>query len=184
MRGSLLAAALGMSAWGGFHPLSGQQSPSLARWQRVRVTAPAAGLVRNVFGLESVTADSVILVRQPSPGQLDTVRLPRNALQRFEVSRHRGSLALPGFGIGLGVGAVVAAQWAKKTPNPSGNSFGPQVDNVGGILLRVIAGGLAGAIVGGSIHTEHWATVPVGELRMSLTTWPAGHLELGAALTL
>jgi hypothetical protein len=177
----LVLATLGLSLP---IPLTAQEPPSLVPWQRVRVTAPAAGLVRNVFAILSVTTDSVILVRQLSPARLDTVRLPRTALQTLEVSLHRGSYALAGLGVGLAVGGVVAARWATKTANPStGPTFGPELDNVPGILVIVGVAGLAGAIGGGLIHTEKWSAVPLDRLRLGPPPLTAGRLGFGPAFS-
>jgi hypothetical protein len=106
------------------------------------------------------------------------------ALQTLEVSKRRGSLALPGFFVGLGVGAVWAAHWATHTSNPFTPFEGTYGDNAGGILLRVGAGGLAGAIAGSLIHFEKWTAVPLGELRIDLRPRPGSQLGFGALLTL
>jgi hypothetical protein len=180
----LLTAVLCLEAFATVQPLSAQQAPTVRRTQRVRVSAPAAGLARNVFWMEALSADSVILFRQRYPGPLDTVHVSRAALKTFEVSKHQGSLAWPGFGIGVVVGVFVAIDWADRTSNHStnGSLSVPGIDNAPGISMRVVGCGLAGAFLGALIHTEQWVTVPLGELRMGLTSLPAGRLGLGVSL--
>jgi len=182
----LVAALLGFLGLAVAGPSRAQRSPNLVRWQRVRVTAPAAGLVRNVFGMEDVTRDSVILVREPSPGRFDTVRLARRQIEVFEVSRHRGSHALAGALVGAAAGVVWGASWATHTSNPASSTAfeGTWGDNTGGILVRVLAGGLAGAVVGGLFKTETWVALRPRELRMEVTSLPVGRLRLGGRLTL
>jgi len=77
----------------------------------------------------------------------------------------------------------VADRWATKTANPStGYLCMPQLDNAPGIFIIVACGGLAGAIAGGSIHTEKWAAAPLDRLRVGMKPLPASRLGLGMSL--
>ncbi len=158
--------------------IAAQEPPALAPRQRVRVTAPAAGLVRNIFAILSSSADSLIFVRQTSQAGLDTIRLPRAAVRTLEVSVHRGSYALVGLGLGLATGVVVAATWATNNDVGGGN-FGPNFDNAPAIIGIVGAGAIAGAVGGGRIRTEKWRAVPADRVRVA-TTPPAGPRGSGA----
>ena len=139
-------------------PLSAQQPPSLAPGQRVRVTAPAAGLVRKVGTLGVVTADSlVLLVLRPGvstgAASVDTVRksVPRTGVQTLEVSRGgagRGWLhgAELGFLLGAGVGFFIPHTGGKFLEKPTA----PPADDF--LADLVFGGGGAGGFGGGILH--------------------------------
>ncbi len=173
-----IAAVLALSASAGWHATPAQQAPALVEWQRVRVTATAAGLSNSVFALRSVTPDSVVLIRQPSPGRLDTVRLARGAVQTLEVSKGHRSLALVGLILGAGVGVAWGAQWATHASNPGMLS---QMDNAPGILLRVGIAAFAGALGGGLVRHERWVAVPLEAVRIVCVPGRGGAVRVGAS---
>jgi hypothetical protein len=186
----VIAIVLGLNAVAAFRPLSAQQPPSLAWGQRVRVTAPAAGLIQAVGTLEAVTADSVVLgLERPDPfagtGFERTVRtaVPRTALQTLEVSRGRHSYyKWAGLGIGLAVGAAVGGILGPLL-HDSNAGMGPQIGSGMVFVMSLVTFGGVGAGVGGRTGHETWAAVPLDRLHVGMTPLPAGRLGLGASLT-
>jgi hypothetical protein len=188
VRGSWIATILGLAVFAAFPPLSAQQPPSLAPGQRVRVTAPAAGLVREVGTLDAVSADSVVLLqerhRYDKRWSIVTVRtaVPRTALQALEISVGRRTyVKWAGLGIGLAVGAAVGGMLGNLV-HDSNSGFGPQIGSGVVFVMSFVTFGGIGAAVGASIGRDIWAAVPLDGLRVGMTPLPAGRLGLGASL--
>jgi len=167
-------------------PLVAQQPPSLAAGQRVRITAPPAGILRDTGTLRALTADSVVWLRaipRRLVGRLavDTVRtaVARSALRKIEVATSRRGHAGVGFLIGLGVGLTVGEIQASR------NECLIYICKPGAVVAQgAIVGGLLGAIVGAMIRTQTWADVPLDGLGVVVAPVSFNRLGLGAQLAL
>ena len=163
-------------------PLLAQQPPSLAAGRRVRVTAPAAGIAREVGTLEAVTPDSVVWVRVVEQRlfylvQLDTLRraVPRAALQSLEVSVAKKGHALIGLGIGMAAGAALGGLgYAASSSRYGAGIFIP--------LLSAVGGAIGAAI--GAAHTDVWRAVPLDRLHTGATPPPFNRLGFGVSLAI
>jgi hypothetical protein len=169
-------------------PLSAQQPPSLARGQRVRVTAPSARLDRIVGTVLGVRGREFVLEVQrfrPQRGPFDstytaTYSVSLDSLRSLEVSRGRHRHFWAGAGIGAVVGGVVGGIAGGAT----GGGFACTRGCAAGIgaTSGVVLGGLLGGAIGAAIVTERWANVPLSSDRIGLVVTPARSLGLGASL--
>ena len=150
-----------------------QNSPTLARGARVRVTTPdARGWV--VGTLESVDSTSIVLRRENGEAAV----LPRGRTTQVDVSAgpgscspgHRARCVLVGFLIGAGVTAAVAElSWQNSTSEaPEGVA----------VLMLAVPGALVGTIVGALRGGEHWNSIEL-PVRLTLTPGRPGSVHPG-----
>ena len=83
-------------------PGASRPLPWLEPGQRVRVTAPAAGLTRAVASLAALSAESLVVVRTgPVSGMPDSASIPRRLVTAFDASAGRRGHTVLGIVIGL-----------------------------------------------------------------------------------
>jgi len=181
VRVGLIAVVLGLEVFAALEPLSAQQSPYPTPGQRVRVTAPSAGLTRAIVTLEALSAHDITLRRErvgsEGTGALQVV--PLDSVSSLQVSHrhgHAGTGALIGFGLGA-IGGVIEV--ARENAQNSSNflRFSPLV----GALFGLPGAGI-GAIVGVLARTEEWVPVDLQALRIRLLPPSAqslAHVPLG-----
>jgi hypothetical protein len=160
---------------------------------RVRLTAPSVAgkrLVGNVVGLD----DATLTLRRD--GAVDTMLVPRSAITRVEVSRHRsrkGKAAAIGMLVGLGaavaVGLAVGDNCASlRTPEPGIIGFSDRLARslchgkgetaALSAILTVPLGMLFGAV---AAPGEKWEASSMSRLQMAIA--PARDGGLRAAIT-
>jgi hypothetical protein len=187
IRVNVITTALLSGALAAVQPLSAQQPPSLAPGQRVRITAPSAGLNRTAGTVWAVRGRQIILEPDsPRPAwgrsgfQADSldVAVSLDSVRALEVSvgrhGHAGVGAVIGAAIvGTGFGISAGSCTGFLCPSPGA------VAAVGGFL-----GGLIGGLVGSGIVTDDWSNVPLGGARIGLIAPRGRRLGLGASLVL
>jgi len=179
-------------------PVVGAPNPESIVWltpgQRVRVTAPSAGIINQTGTLVGMAGDSIVLrglgvKRSDSATVPDSSRraVPLGSVTRFEISRgtesNRKGAALVGALIGAVGGGVLGGSGGCDL------EIGFRVQHfscaVLGAIGGAVVGGAAGAVVGGFLHSEHWEQVPLDQLqrvRVRIASPPRGRLGLGAFL--
>lgn len=186
IRGSWIAAVLGLSVFAAFTTLSAQPPPSLAPGQRVRVTAPSAGLDRTVGTVWAVRGREIVLEPDsPRPAwsrsgyradSLD-VAVWLDSVRSLEVSVGRHGH----FWAGAGIGAAIAGTGFGFLAG-SGGIGTPDVNPA--VVAGAVLGGVVGGIFGASVVTDDWANVPLSGARIGVIVAPGRRLGLGASLAL
>ena len=176
VRVGLVAVVLGLEAFAALQPLSAQRPPYLAPGQRVRVTAPSAGLTGAIATVEALSAHDITLRRERlGHAGTDTLQMvPLDLVSLLQVNRrhgHAGIGALIGFGVGA-IGGVIEV--ARENAQSSTNflRFSPLV----GALFGLPGAGI-GALVGALVRTDEWRPVDLQRLRIGLgplsaQSWP------------
>jgi len=167
VRVGLTAAVLGLGAFAVLPPLSAQRSPHLTPGQRVRVTAPTAGLTGAMATVEALSVHDITLRReQLGHGETDTLQMvPLDSVLFLQVSHRHGHAGI-GALIGLGVGAIGGMiEVARENAHARTNflRFSPIV----GALFGIPGAGI-GALVGVLVRTEEWVPVDLHRLRIGL----------------
>jgi hypothetical protein len=197
-----------LTVWAVFLPLgslSAQQPPSLKPGQRIRVTAAAEGLTKDLATLLALSRDTIVIGRPHHHwhGGTDTVRaaMPLGDLQDLEVSIGRRSYWTQGLiigGIGGGVAGVlygaihgidvdgtnaycVSQGWASGTHCTRLIAPGLKASIRAG-LVGTALGALAGLAIGSGFHRERWVKVPLDRLQVAVVPQSSGGLDLGASL--
>jgi len=140
---------------------------------RVRVKAPTAVQGRVEGSLVEIDETSLTV----SKDDRVPVKIPRQAVTEFEVSRGRHRRVLKGMLIGAGIGLAVgmaapgtACFGCSSTPTTSDRlAFGGQ-----GALVGAASGAGIGALVKGVV----WHRVPLDRVRVSVAPLPRHGLEL------
>ena len=186
IRVGLIAAVLGLGVLAAFQPLSAQQPPPLRPGQRVRVTAPSAGLHRTVGVVEAVRGREIVLEPDSPPPawsrsgyQADSldVAVSLDSVRTLDVSVGTHGHASAGVLIGAAIVGTGFGFWA-------GSCQGFLCISPGAVAAAgALLGGLVGAVVGSSIVTDDWASVPVSSAQVGLIVTRGGRLGLGASLT-
>jgi hypothetical protein len=151
-------------------PLSAQQAPSLTPGQRVRVTAPSAGLTGAIATVEALSAHDITLrCGRLGHGGTDTLQIvPLDSLSLLEVNRrhgHAGIGALIGFGVGAIGGVIEIAR--ENARSCEGMWCGPRFSPIMGALFGLPGAGI-GALVGAFVRTDEWRPVDLHRLRIGL----------------
>jgi len=137
---------LAMVLLGGAASAQAQRAP-----ERVRVLAPS--FVDSAFVATLTGRDAQEIVVVPAASQ-NVLRIPREAVQRLEVSRGRSSYRVPG----LVIGALVGAAAAGLAAHDSDCTFVCEPVVFYSALGGLVAGGGAGYLIGGQFHhgPERW----------------------------
>lgn len=148
-----LAVCAAIQQLGAIHQLGAQAPQPIAAGTRVRVTAPAAGLVRVAGRVESLSRDSLVLVPDSAIG---SVRLATSALSSLEVSRGRRRHIAAGVALGY---ALMFGLGLAGHPGMDHTDAAPFAEAIGYGIVYGTPVALAGGIIGGSIRTERWDRV-------------------------
>jgi hypothetical protein len=148
-------------------PLAGQQ-PRLTRGDRVKVSAPCAGLQEAVMTVVDLSGGDLTLEGSRWSGhhRVDTwrVTVSLDSVRALAVDRggpgHAGAGAALGFAVGAAVGVSVLAMFPQR---------GLVVIPAGDGVLVGIPGALIGALVGAGTRSERWETVLPDSLRSGRT---------------
>lgn len=146
------------------------QAPPLAPGQRVRVTAAAADLHKQVGTFQALEGDVLVFVAE-TPARVDhrvkvrtITRVPVTAIERLDVrtgSRDNALVGgLGGFVFGMTLGALASTRFTSETPGAS--ALAP----IGGVVFAVI-----GIIAGNSVKTDTWTQVPAERLRIGVGSY-------------
>jgi len=176
-------------------PVVGAPGPEAAVWltpgERIRVTAPSAGIIHQTATLMRMSGDSIVLrglgarrgdtLAVPDSGRL---ALPLGRVTSFEISlgveSHRRGGVLLGALIGAVAGYVLGGSGGCDVDVGSHVQHLPcaVLGTGGGALI----GAAAGAVVGGALHSERWEQVPLNQLRRArVTSLPGGRALTGAS---
>lgn len=172
-------------------PVVGAPSPESAVWltagQRVRVTAPSAGIIHQTATLVGMSGDSIVLgalgaKRGDAPALSDRSRraVPLGSVTSLEISRGTGS--------NRGGGAIVGALVGAVGGGVLGGSGGCDLEiglrmqhfscTVLGAVGGAVVGAGVGALVGGALHSERWEQVPLDQLRrVRVSSVPGGRVR-------
>jgi len=165
--------------------LSAQETPTVARGTRVRVTNDEhPHYVRVVGTLESIDSSTIIVRRDDG----DTINVPRHPGTWLDVSAgpgacspNRGTCVAIGLLGGAALGAVVG--WISVQSQGGTGSGSHCSDSPCELvyLLTVPAGALVGTIVGAGVGGEHWegAALPA---RLSVGPDGSGRFAVGLSL--
>lgn len=196
-----LLVALTMFALAG--PSKAQDSVlAVSSGQRVRVTAPAAGLDRTIAQVESLSTDRITLLTDARPSDRarpaaagpGRITLPLDSVVSLEISRgthrraHKGSVT---GGIALGALGLIwgASGGLNGTLYTCGGAISPDcgygqlLGAAGGALGGALLGGLAGGVIGWLSPAETWEPVPTRHVRVTLLPLPSHRLGFGATLS-
>jgi hypothetical protein len=145
------------------------QAPPLVPGQRVRVTAAAAELDKQVGTFQALEGDVLVFVAE-TPARVDhrvkvrtITRVPVTAVERLDVrtgSRDNALLGgLVGFFVGGACGALVAYTGFTESESPGRDLLIP----IGGVVFAAI-----GLIGGYFVKTDTWTQVPAERLKMGV----------------
>lgn len=167
------------------HPAAAQQLP-LGSGERVRITAPALGLLRVAGDLASVD-DSTVRMTTADTSLTVTMRL----VERFERYAGRHNHPWRGAAIGALGGAVVggAIGWVaceNYTVGTDGNCLdsreGAQIIMPASIGIGAVGGSLIGMAIGAAVQTDKWTSVPLDDLRISIVPQRDGRITVAASI--
>ena len=157
--------------------LAAQQPLPLTPGQRVRVTAPSAGLHEDVATVVAISTDTLVLERLWA-GQPLRSAVPLGSVQALESvqSTHdnAGTGAVFGGFLGFVAGALADAACQRAGGFPQICPFK---------LVGMVLGAGLGASVGGGRITERWEPVPLDRIRVGLTAHAAGRLGLSVGFS-
>jgi len=151
MRASTLMWSLAICA--ATHQLGAQPAEPVAAGARIRVTAPAVGLVRVPGRLEAFDGDSLVLVPDSAIG---AVHLALAGVRVFEVSRGRRRHIAAGVALGY---ALMFGLGLAGHPGMEHTDAGPFAEAIGYGLRYGTPVAILGGILGASIRTERWEPV-------------------------
>jgi hypothetical protein len=174
-------------------PAPAQRVPVLVPGQRVRVTAPGAGLDGAPARLVALSPDTLVVTNVgatwregPVRGDTSRVGIPLGEVRRLDVSAGVERHARLGMAIGGVAGGAVGALVGLAAPEEHGalcNLLVPCMtrgENVAmGVLAYASLGALIGWAVGELVVTEAWDRVP---LEMLVTAGPARRRAVGLGL--
>jgi hypothetical protein len=146
--------------------------------QRVRVTAPALGIVRHPAHFQALRNDSLVVVVDAG-----SQTLPVSSITRLEVARtphgHPWTGAAVGAGVGALTGVVVGLSVGEEQCTASCGSLfcfcitkGQAAAGLG--FGGALGGAFIGMIVGALIKTDGWADIPPDQLRLIVVSRAAG----------
>jgi hypothetical protein len=165
MRKPIVSMTLVALALVPFATLAAQEpAPPLEPGTRVRVTAPALGIEKQVAMFESVRGDTLVMLA-------DTRMIPCPLSSVTRIDRYHGRKSWgwwKGALIGLGAGATAGAIWGA-FEYEAGNcgSFDESDCIVLGAIIIGVPATLVGGVVGALIRTDRWEEVPLDQLRVS-----------------
>jgi hypothetical protein len=170
--------------------LCAQGAPPLTPGQRVRVTAPSAGLDHAVGTIRAANGREIVIgvrrfqaERGGYGGRTDTLNVvvSLDSLRSMEVVIGTRTHFWLGAGIGAAIVGLPLGFWGATSRGFFTASPGLAA---AGLFGGGLVGGLLGGIVGATIVTDRWGNVPLGGDRLSLRVAPNGRLGLGASFTL
>ena len=156
---------------------------SVAPGDTVRVTAPSMDMDDSVGTVAALETDRLTVQVEE---RADALSVPLADVTKLKVRRGQKSNAGKGALIGLGVGAAAGVITALLSCADSQCDWDNAGDDVTGYTAVVLGAGGAllgagiGAIIGSSIKTDRWESVPLDNIRVSLT--PSTPLGLGVAV--
>ena len=198
-RVALALAALGLSV---AQRVAAQDLPWLTPGQRVRVTAPDAGMARTVARLVAFTPESLVVARVPSghpraDSLADARRtaIPLGSVTALDAGAGRRGHTVLGIVIGGAVAGAAGAAYGYSQGNndPAANFLCDYIFPCGPRTaagkaawygaLGALYGGVLGGIVGSLVRTERWVPVPLDRVRVSLVAADRGRLGVAATLS-
>jgi len=165
--------------------ISAQETPTVARGTRVRVTNDEyLHYVRVVGTLESIDSSTIFVRRDDG----DAINVPRHPGTRLDVSTSRGAcsrnrggcIALGLFG-GAGLGVVVGWISVQSQGGTGSGSYCSDSPCELVYLLTVPAGAVLGTILGATVGGEHWKSAAL-PARLSVASDGSGRLAVGLSL--
>jgi len=147
---------------------------------KVRMTAPALGLSKQVGRVQELNGDTLVVlvdVLHKSSLRLEMTDVPLSSISKLEVITGRRGHWLEGAGIGVLLGVVVGAA---SGDDPSDQWFAYSAGQKAGMYGVVF--GLAGAGIGALIKSDKWAEVPLEQLRPRLIAAENGRVGVGVVL--
>lgn len=183
-RGRWIAAVGGLTILAAL-PLSAQQPPSLAPGQRVRVTAPSAGLDQMVGTVVAVREREIVLRPDSlAPGADTTTSVSLYRIRTLEVSRGMHRHLLPAVGAGAGIGALLFGVWGYSLAQDCNRKFECDLNTTQAGAIGAALGVLFGGVIGGGVapRRESWATMPLRGQRVGLIVTPSGRVGLAVSL--
>ena len=166
--------------------LSAQETPTVARGTRVRVTNDEhPHYVRVVGTLESIDSSTIIVRRDDG----DTINVPRHPGTWLDVSagpgacspHRRGRCVAIGLLGGAALGAVVGWISVQSQGGTGSGSYCSDSPCELVYLLTVPAGALVGTIVGAVVGGEHWKSAAL-PARLSVGPDGSGRFAVGLSL--
>lgn len=154
--------------------LAAQQRLYLPEGARVRIDGEFTGSVADLWN------DTLVLQATDQYGR-GSLTLAVNDIERLEVSRGRKGNAVAGAVAGLFAGALVGL--AAGTASCEDSFIFSRGDCIGMSAAGFAAIGVGvGALIGALAKTEHWETVPVDAVRVSVVPHGSG-VALGISLS-
>jgi len=143
--------------------------------QRVRVTAPALGMVRQPAHYQALRDDSLVVVVDAGFRSL-----PMSSITRLEIAgkphRHPWTGAAVGAGLGGVTGVVVGLSVGEESCHGTSSFFcltkGQMAAGLG--VGGALGGALIGAVVGALIKSDSWADIPPDQLPLIVVSRPDG----------
>ncbi len=192
MRQALLTLALAAAA-----PMAGAQAqgpPRLAQGQRVRVTAPEAGLTRQTGILVALSPDTLVVAglgARSLIGDTAGTKIPLRMVSALELSAGRNKHPVVGGVIGALAGGTAGVIGGLTSGSDRGLicnvlfpclSSGQKAAVMG--LTWAFYGGVLGALIGELALGERWEKVPLDLVRTAVRPLPGGRTGLGVSLPL
>ncbi len=158
------------------------QKPTLVQpGQRVRVHSALARSPELIGGVETVSADTLVIRTADGTGASKATAIPLAFVTQLEVSRGEHSKWLTGLGIGLAAGAATGAILGAT----SGDSWlfsKSDLALMGAVVVAPI-GGFVGLIAGALTKSETWETVPIPRVGKAVGLGPQPRAAFGLTLT-
>ena len=111
----------------------------------------------------------------------DILALPLDSVTTLEVSAGRRSQTGLGANMGVMAGAVMGALWGLHSCTDEAFVTPEGCAVVGGVLFGA-AGALLGALIGATMKTERWVSVPLDRLHVSFELQRDGWFGVGASV--
>ncbi len=147
----------------------------LHRGQRVRVTAPAFGLVKQPASFEAQHGDTIVVIADSA------THLPLASVSRLDRYGGRKSGWAVGLGVGAAVGTVVGLGLAAAEADDGSGFIGPEAVIAAGGAVGAVSGALVGLIIGGLIKSDKWNEVPLDAWRVHVVAQRDG-FGIGASI--
>ena len=199
IRAGFVAALLGCAAVVAYEPLSAQLPPQLVLGARLRVTTSAPGARPSEGALLALSESTLVVgVDSAHASRFEAARIRR--IEVWEGRRSYSRVGATAFGVaGALAGALEGWATGPRCSRGHDSGFWPFIDSFGRIgcigttmgavgwtALTTVAGGMAGALLGGTlgslVHEDKWRSLPLDRLRVEIAPQPGGQVALGASL--
>ena len=150
---------LTMLALASFADAAAQVLP-LHRGQRVRVTAPAFGLVKRPASFQAQRGDTIVVVADSA------THLPLASVSQLDRYRGRKSGWATGLAVGTILGTILGVGVGGAAADDGSGFIGPEAVIAAGGAVGAVSGALVGLIVGGLIKSDKWDEVPLDAWRV------------------